>query len=238
MKTTLAKNLDPRPLAFTLIELLVVISIIGVLAALTIPAIKAVKHRQYINNAQAELAQLETAIERYHSAYGFYPPDSVFKAGINQIPLNQLYYELIGTTNSNHVYKTLDGVSQLNDSSLGTPNVNTAYGVGGFINCSKPGVAEDTTAAKSFIPSLKPKQYGVITNNNNNVATIALLCTVGGPDPTYPFGVSDLNPWRYNSSNPTNRPGQYDLYVQLKIAGKTNLICNWDTQVKYNSPLP
>ena len=47
-----------------------------------------------------------------------------------------------------------------------------------------------------------------------------------------------INPWRYNSSNPTNNPGAYDLWVQLSISGKTNLICNWNKQVQYNSPLP
>ena len=47
-----------------------------------------------------------------------------------------------------------------------------------------------------------------------------------------------MNPWRYNSSNPTNNPGSYDLWIQLKIAGKTNLICNWSKQVQINSPLP
>ena len=32
--------------------------------------------------------------------------------------------------------------------------------------------------------------------------------------------MQDLNPWRYNSSNPTNNPGSYDLWIQLVIARK------------------
>ena len=47
-----------------------------------------------------------------------------------------------------------------------------------------------------------------------------------------------MNPWRYNSSSPTNNPGSYDLWVQLSIGGKTNLICNWSKQVQINNPLP
>jgi len=47
-----------------------------------------------------------------------------------------------------------------------------------------------------------------------------------------------LNPWRYNSANPTNNPGSYDLWIQLKIGGKTNLISNWSKQAQINSPLP
>jgi hypothetical protein len=50
----------------------------------------------------------------------------------------------------------------------------------------------------------------------------------------------DVNPWRY-TSNPqsaTNNPGSYDLWVQLVMGGKTNLICNWSKQVQINNPLP
>jgi len=234
-------NLQNKPAAgrraFTLVELLTVITVIGVLAAFTIPVLTAVKRQQYIKNARAELAQMETAIQRYHDAYGFYPPDSAARAG--NVPLNQLYYELLGTADNNHVFQTLDGSAKINDNTLPAPNVNGEYGIGGFINCSKPGAGEDAVPAKSFISGLKPKQFGIITNNNiPPVATMALLCTVGGPDPNYPFNGSDFNPWRYNSSGPTNNPGAYDLWVQLKIGGKKNLICNWNNQVQINSPLP
>jgi prepilin-type N-terminal cleavage/methylation domain-containing protein len=224
-------SLDPR-LGFTLIELLIVISIIAVLAAFTIPVFSGVKRQQYIRHTQAELALLETAIERYKSAYGFYPPDNT-----NNVMVSQLYYELEGTTNNNHVYQTLDGSAQINDSSLAAPNVVTAFGVGGFMNCSKSGAAEDAAVARNFLPDLKQNQYAVVTNNN--VGVTILVGSVGGPDINYkPFNVSGLNSWRYNSSNPTNNPGAYDLYIQLVIAGKTNLICNWSKQVQLNSPLP
>ena len=62
--------------AFTLIELLTVIAIIGLLAALLFPVLKGIKRQQYIRNATAEMEQMETAIERYKAAYGFYPPDN------------------------------------------------------------------------------------------------------------------------------------------------------------------
>ena len=72
--------------AFTLIELLVVISIIAVLAAFLLPVAGAVRRQATIRTAQAEMAQLETAIDRYKSAYGFYPPDSAVT--ISNIPIN------------------------------------------------------------------------------------------------------------------------------------------------------
>ena len=107
--------------AFTLIELLTVISIIGVLAALLFPVLKGVKRQQFIRNAQAEMAQLETAIERYKAAYGFYPPDNQLNPANPLIPnplMNQLYFELLGTTNvatppGSPSYQSLDDPSLL-----------------------------------------------------------------------------------------------------------------------------
>jgi prepilin-type N-terminal cleavage/methylation domain-containing protein len=221
------------PSAFTLVELLVVISIITVLAALLLPVAGAVKKQSMIRTAQAEMAQLETAIDRYKSAYGFYPPDSTMT--INNIPINQLYYELLGTINSvagSPVYQLLGG-----GSSLTSNNVANAFNVSGFMNCSKPNADESLPQARNFLPDLKPRQIGIVTNNN--VPVTILITSVGGPDRTYqPLNGLDLNPWRYNSSSPTNNPGSYDLWVQLVIGGKTNLICNWSKQVQINSPLP
>jgi prepilin-type N-terminal cleavage/methylation domain-containing protein len=222
--------------AFTLIELLVVISIMGVLAALLFPVVGAVKKRQYINNTQAEMAKLETAIDRYKAAYGFYPPSPTTPPtmGIQSSYVNQLYYELVGTTYTNNLYTTLDGSAQIQAS-----DVPTAFsGVGGFVNCSKPGGGEDASVARNFLPDLKPNQVW-LRYTNANVGVNLLIGSVGGPDAQYqPLGQPDLNPWRYNSSNPTNNPGSYELYIQLVIGKQTNLICNWTKQVQINSPLP
>jgi len=205
--------------AFTLIELLVVIAIMGVLAALIFPVAGAVKKRQYISHTQAQMAQLETAIDRYKAAYGFYPPSNPGNPLVNQ-----LYYELEGTTNDGTYYITLDGSARINAS-----DVSSAFGVGGFMNCSKPAGGEDAAAARNFLPDLRPNQIGTYTTGGG-VALTNLISSVGGPDPisTYqPLAGSDINPWRYNSSNPTNNPGSYDLWIQLSISKQINLICNW-----------
>jgi prepilin-type N-terminal cleavage/methylation domain-containing protein len=226
--------------AFTLTELLVVISIIAVLAAFTFSALSSVKRHQYISNAQAELAQLQAAIDSYHAAYGFYPPGN----GTNGM-VNQLYYELEGTTNNGTVYTTLDGSSSIN-----VGNVASAFSaVGGFVNCSKPGSGEDSAAAKNFIHELRPNQTGTVSNTPPTFGFTILTGSVGGPDPFYqPLGALGLNPWRYLSPG-VNNPNSYDLWIQLSIGSrfssinhftspKTYLICNWDKQVQINNPLP
>jgi prepilin-type N-terminal cleavage/methylation domain-containing protein len=221
--------------AFTLIELLVVITIIGILAAFTVPVLSAVKRHQYINQAQGEMGQLQAAIDSYHATFGFYPPDNpngVVNA-TGQLLGNQLYYELVGTVLTNNVFKTLDGSVQIL-----AADVTNAFSLGGFINCSKPGASEESQSARNFIHELTPRQTAICTNNN--VGTTILITAVGGPDATYkPLGVSGLNPWRYKSSGTlTNNPGAYELWVQLVIGGKTNLVCNWSKTVQINSPLP
>ena len=218
--------------AFTLIELLVVMGIIGALAAMLLAVVGGVKKKQYVYNTQAEMAKIETAIERYKAAYGVYPPSS--PAPPTSVLVNPLYYELEGTvynpTNSPPTYTTLDGTPP----ALTVTYVQSAFGLGGFVNCTKPGTGEDTAAARSFISDLKPNQIYNFTNTTTGPLGVNLLVgSVGGPDQTYkPLGLPDLNPWRYNSSSPTINPGSYDLWIQLSIGGKTNLICNWSKQVQ------
>jgi prepilin-type N-terminal cleavage/methylation domain-containing protein len=220
-----------NPPAFTLIELLVVISIIGVLAAFTIPALKAAKRASILNQVKSEMGQLETAIDSFKAAYGFYPP-----ANPNDARISPLYFELLGTTNNLNTgyYQTLDGSANISDSGI---LVSNAFGVSGFVNCMKPGAAEDAPAARSFISNIKNTRFIAVTNNN--VLATVFVTAVGGPDANYqPFAnTPGFNPWRYACPG-TNNPNSYDLWVQLSINGKTNLICNWSKQVQINSSLP
>ncbi len=233
--------------AFTLVELLVVISIIAVLAGLTFPVMKSVKKSQYISHTQAELGLLETAIQQYHAAYGFYPPSNpIYNPNIpattNQVMFSPLYFELLGTTNNNPgnpnngTYYTLDG-----SASISGGNVTGGFGVGGFINCTKS-TAEDATAAKSFLSGLKPNQYNIYCTNyytvSSGVQVALLLASVGGPDQNYqPLPPSNFNPWRYVSPG-INNPSSYDLWIQIQYGGTKYLICNWSSQVQVNNPLP
>jgi prepilin-type N-terminal cleavage/methylation domain-containing protein len=234
---------------FTLIELLVVISIIALLAAFTVPVMKQLKRREYINKTQAEMAQLETALDSYKAAYGFYPPSNPGYNPANSLTwsdayFNPLYFELLGTTNTNPAnpatgtYQTLDGSASIAADTTGLTMgpAPGPLGVSGFINCTKPGAGEDAVAAKNFLPDLNSKQYGIYTNlSYAGVPLTLLLGSVGGPD--FTNGLPVLNPWRYVYPG-INNPSSYDLWIQLKIAGQMNLICNWSKEVQKNTTLP
>jgi len=60
---------------FTLVELLVVIAIIGVLVAITLPAIQAVRGQFDRSANKFEAQSLNDAVEKYRTIYGDYPPD-------------------------------------------------------------------------------------------------------------------------------------------------------------------
>ena len=236
MKTDKANFSTQR--AFTLIELLVVISIIGVLAAMTLVVAGAVSKNKKISVAKGELAAIESALDNYKAKYGVYPPSN--QNGVNTYSLtgndraqfSQLYYELTGTKSTTiggvNYFVTLDDRYQIK-----AADVSLAYGVGGFVNCTKGG-GDDAAAAKNFMASLTPKQFNdqVI---NNNARTTALVTSVNGPDDNYkPLGASDLNPIRYVYPG-TNNVGSYDLWVQLQISGKKYLVCNWSKAAQVNA---
>jgi len=76
----LTKNNPFRPCreqsAFTLIELLAVITIIGILAGLTLGAAGAVRRHGATSTAKAEVAALQAACDRYFADNNLYPSDT------------------------------------------------------------------------------------------------------------------------------------------------------------------
>jgi prepilin-type N-terminal cleavage/methylation domain-containing protein len=232
IKTAIANQ--KSTLAFSLIELLVVIAIIAVIAAILLPVGAAIALKSHIQSAQAEEKALETAIDTYHAKFGFYPPSN---ANSSLVLTNQLYYELLGTTNNPSVspptFTTLD-----NSSTIGTNVAVEYFGVPAFMNCTT-GSGEDKRPALTFLSSLKPGQIGT------NLDGVCVITTAVMSDAIYrPMGTSystragrTANPWRYLYPG-VNNPNSYDLWLQLFVGGKTNLICNWKTTPQLNAPQP
>jgi prepilin-type N-terminal cleavage/methylation domain-containing protein len=102
-----------RPLreqsAFTLIELLAVITIIGILAGLTLGAAGAVRRHGATSTAKAEVAALQAACDRYYADNNLYPttnsmPDPASTSDVN--PSTSSKYAKAGPSLFNSLFGT------------------------------------------------------------------------------------------------------------------------------------
>ena len=67
---------------FTLIELMIVVAIVGILAAIALPAYQDYTVRAKVSEGLARLAEGKTSVAEYYSANGNFPP-SAASAGFN-----------------------------------------------------------------------------------------------------------------------------------------------------------
>lgn len=232
--------------AFTLIELLVVIGIIAILAAITTGVIGLAKGTSQEKQITAKLDQLVTAIEQYKSKVGYYPPDHQLRTAsgnpqytqygkikVNPV-LNSLYYELNGSLvekNAGIFVALGDAVEQ----GLTQAQVEAWFGVDGIHNS-----AVESTSIKSIFDGIKSKDVveveGRVVRGNAMPGRVKLL-SVPARWPRViqdrnPLGNTEINVWRYNSSNPTNNPASYDLWAEIPIQNdngeyELKVIGNW-----------
>lgn len=204
---------------FTLIELLTVIAIIAVLAALAVGMTVGAKNARVNSRAQAELRQIQTAIEAYKADRSQYPPDHLIPGTRRVDPaINPLYYELQGMQVVNGVFKCKG-----DSDTIAPSDILQVFGRKGFLNAS----ADASEPARTY---LDPKASAVARVTVGGV-NVELLVTpfqwpANSADPA-PVPGTRVNPWRYVSTSPTNNVGHFDLWAEVYVGKEKRIFKNW-----------
>jgi prepilin-type N-terminal cleavage/methylation domain-containing protein len=202
--------------AFTLIEVLVVVSIIAILMALILGAAGYAMSRARRSRVETERTLLETAIQSYKADKGFYPQDNT-----NNYGMSPLFYELTGTTITLNAGVPASYFSATSGDTLPVANVTNIFDVGGFVNAS----TDPSQVKNYFAAANKSARTGKVVTNGVTVTVVGVV--IQGPIQLPTTNYQTISPWFYNSSNPTNNPGSYDLWMDVYYSGKTNRISNW-----------
>src|SRR5256885_14664780 len=175
-----------QPMAFTLIELLVVISLIALVAGMIIAGGAGIIVKGKQARVQAERDRLETVIEHYKVKLGYFPPDNPANPAVNQ-----LFYELTGTTNTGggSTFYTFNGQT------IAVATINSAFGRKGLANSSS-----ERDRVQNFYPIILPAAYKEISSSPRT--SHVLVVPFDGPNPITAVGGKPINTWRYNSSAP------------------------------------
>ncbi|QIB67717.1 prepilin-type N-terminal cleavage/methylation domain-containing protein [Kineobactrum salinum] len=84
---------------FTLIELMIVIAIVGILAAIALPAYQDYTVRAKMSEPMAALAEAKTTISEYYSSMGRLPTATA--SGINDYPNKEIVKSILYTSTAN-----------------------------------------------------------------------------------------------------------------------------------------
>src|SRR3954466_9826043 len=87
LSTSLSSRRTARPSknrGFSLIELVIVVVIIGIIAAIAIPRMSRGSEGAAESALAGTLSVLRSAIDRYYTEHGFYPPAATFDAQMKQ----------------------------------------------------------------------------------------------------------------------------------------------------------
>ncbi len=201
--------------AFTLVEMLIVISIIATLAAMTAVATKTIIEKRTIKLVEAQMRQVELAILDYKTKFGFFPPDNGNQGNANWTALSPLFYELTGGVRAAGGYQSVLGNEPISDATL-----LVLFGRQGLANSGDE-------SRKNFFTSMLPLNYREIPAGAVIGAGPAKVLVAPAKGPPVIATAADINPWRYNSTSPTNNPGSFDLWAEITFQNKTVVVGNW-----------
>jgi prepilin-type N-terminal cleavage/methylation domain-containing protein/prepilin-type processing-associated H-X9-DG protein len=139
---------------FTLVELLVVITIIGILVSLLLPAVNSARESAHRAQCSSNIRQLGMALQAYHTAFGKFPPSSVWRN--NGVLDPSQVYSQAGNTSSRWENWVILILPQLDNGNLRQMFATDASGnfvqsIGGNGGTSTNPVQSDATARATVL---------------------------------------------------------------------------------------
>jgi len=160
---------------FTLIELLTVIAIIGILAAIIIPTVGAVKTSANKAKTKVQFNQWITAMSLFKNEYGYYP--TIHSAGL--VDTTKFAPALTGRNLSTNAKTTSDGnTKSLSFYSIADSDLNTAT----------PPVLVDAFGNTDIAVLADTNGDGTITTADGTLASVKALGESSGAQATLPSG--------------------------------------------------
>jgi prepilin-type N-terminal cleavage/methylation domain-containing protein len=133
---------------------------------------------------------------------------------------------IIGQYHKEHGYYPQDntnntGVAPLYHELTMTPIPNSLVG-----DFNIAGIANLGDKARNFHKNIKASDYALYKRNGADESFL-LNVPSKGPNPIQGADGTLINPWHYRSSRPVRNPDGFDLWAEVLIDGKTNIIGNW-----------
>src|SRR6266851_921710 len=94
---------------FTLIEIMVVILILGLLATIVVQSLRGAADKAKRTKAQADLAELKTALDRYYLDNGYYPTTDQGLNALVSPPTNGPCRQIMRTADISSVSRAIRG---------------------------------------------------------------------------------------------------------------------------------
>jgi hypothetical protein len=162
-------------------------------------------------------ARLVSALEAYKARFGSYPPDHLLS---RQLPLvdpvtNTLAYELAGV-----VYNPTNHMLQLGSlEPAEAVYVSNFFQAQGFRN-----IAPAAGQVQHFLPA-DQLTVGQL-HDDPDVYALRFDPVLEDVNPDV-LALLEFSTWRYVSSYPTNNPGQFDLWIDIRAGDKRLTLGNW-----------
>ena len=241
-----ATRQEPRRQAFTLVELLVVLSIIGLLAGLTLPAVQMARESARRTSCMSNLKQLGLAASNFESTFKRYP------AGAEKRTAHSWATRLLPMLEQNALYRKFDFTKQWSDpvnSAAWSQNLSVFRCPTSWKNYQ--GATDYCGISGSWINSQGGSRNGILFTVNKRHPAVRIrditdglsqtICVAEGVAVTARnngYWASGLNCFSHDDGGVNNLRGGFKEIASLHPSGANALFCDGSVHFLTESMAP